>query len=1663
MKIKSARYFREKYMTDVRHVQFGTGYDPSFVGCSHMLPNGTYVKGFFDLYHGDKEKVGDFLSNFLKIAEDGQAIYEFLQNAADCNSTLFYMFYNEKYFLAVNNGNVFNQAGLRSLLNVAQSTKSTSSQIGRFGIGFKLVHRLVGKGDGMRELTQDYKGPIMFSWSKKSDLVNLMNHASIEPEDNIDDSSDLPYLLKLILTNFPAEPNETVKDLNFRDKVLFDDTEYDELCKHVNNSLSQYLDVDNLNQGSLFFIRLGEGKKELLDKDYEQNLKIGVEYSLNTLKGLENVKINGTQIEKVPLKIESGIIAKDSETFNRIDPEYKDDDIHFSIGYNEIDFTEEEPFKKVEALKKSPTFYKYFPLGDEIHQSAIFIHCDSLSNEANRRKMHEDSINKELIPEIARFIVNLLTSDRSHNNVSRFCQLYANVLLSNAPHDNSDWLKEVYYDIIQDYLITSIPTQNGFGNDSNDVKIKRIKTNIPLSVVNDNYQWFKWNNENLDSLLIAAKDKLGIKTFDIVDLIIEADISKLNAWIASVDDATYKSFLNEINTTTRNLYSNTKFKEKIRNVKLFKFSDNCFYAYDELVMQKYGNYVFTREKTIYTTNKTEDINNELISLGFVISDINIDTYDKIKECFVLPKDKRIFELLESSVKDINLPIAGKRKLINHLTTQNAEKKLTDVGDESIRSLYLCHNHSGELMPLCDLIGRKYRIPSWLTDYQIKSEDYFSELDKFLMPEKYVYSNIIYKYWDNILVYKDVEDFYKETKRLYDQNADYNKTLKGKKYIYTENDEFVALDDVIYNSKMLNESLNYKSLNNVITTIYEGKLPKKEVTAILSEEPFGLNNVNICNYIPTGENGVDFNDIQNILKFCALNYETFFKEFVIERKNDGEYHINTRTDSYYQVYVKDRRLKSYIEKNYYDTMILLPNGLEEYKDSEGIVSGANLHASILAEVEDIDNEKENLIDIVKYGARRDFIVSLSEIRIDLDEATTPESFSYKLLYMATSVLENNDDIQNFRNKLIIEKDGESFCHDQIPQTIAESFEIEEAKRKFDIAQILPNENGNGSLLIEMAEKYSELGIQRVELNELLGISEETDIDSLYETLIANYDTLLNEQQLAFVLTVCANKNESVPSFNLITINNEAYEGDFVVKNYEFISDQYTLAKSYSHLKDFIDLPYGNNTYIHSPYIDEEGEFICPGLDTKDSDDYDFKKVIALLEYLEKLYKKSKEKFKSVDWSSIKDNLAFDPNICVYPSKYALEEEKLPHKVESWVKKSSEHQETIGALGVLMKDSVVMKFRRFLIGDLVKFDCHTLYSVKSKKDLENSLEWASDKTIFPLSDDKYNVVKIAIEQINKLRKSSGIVITDEYDIDNIDDDSIEYAGEGYKEWKEDTGYSIYLYDGALPHVVEIDEYIDGPIFSYCEGDITDDGDAIIYINKEADMQEAMHHLADSNNINLSREEVYKLFNRSIIDLQNQIKQLEEDNRKLREGLPVTKGGVNMESEESTDVDEAERPEWNEIARKKVKKKLESEGYKFTQGIGSYSDVPGVIDPDDYPVHLVVKSCRWGKLYITPTEWGTLLKPKAMLWIYDGNTVIPLHLRALIRNQDQLVLKMDTRNLDDVSRVSNFAQILRYFKQVHFNFNSVRPTTIASTYKEYAFDDRPMDEKPDEDEFE
>lgn len=166
MNTKSIQGFRFNFKTKIKIADSDTLYDESFVGTYHRDSQGKILKkGFFELYHGYKPEGEDrFIRGFLEMAEDDQAIYEFIQNAVDCDSTNFSIFYNDDYFLAINNGKPFEQDEILSILNIGQSSgKRSSDKIGRFGIGFKLVHRLVGKNEGLNELFNQYKGPILFS------------------------------------------------------------------------------------------------------------------------------------------------------------------------------------------------------------------------------------------------------------------------------------------------------------------------------------------------------------------------------------------------------------------------------------------------------------------------------------------------------------------------------------------------------------------------------------------------------------------------------------------------------------------------------------------------------------------------------------------------------------------------------------------------------------------------------------------------------------------------------------------------------------------------------------------------------------------------------------------------------------------------------------------------------------------------------------------------------------------------------------------------------------------------------------------------------------------------------------------------------------------------------------------------------------------------------------------------------------------------------------------------------------------------------------------------------------------------------------------------------------------------------------------------------------
>jgi len=282
MRVKDIRKFRE-YLVKYKALP---GREADFIGYS--FPRGTdgdsvQHRGFFNVYH-QESKIENKLSTVLDMAQDSQAIYEFVQNAVDCNSTSFHMYCKDGYLIAINNGESFKFENINSILALAQSTKSINEEnIGKFGVGFKLIHRLVGEGNGLDELIKDYCGPVLFSWHNKEQLDELLNHQfdedlQFESGDNFWHSEDAPWFFKILLTCMPVlpYPYDPLKNLDYvlqngENESLFNKSEYHDFSrcvKEIWSDHSSHFHDHNLNQGSIFFLKLGKDKENKLIEDY---------------------------------------------------------------------------------------------------------------------------------------------------------------------------------------------------------------------------------------------------------------------------------------------------------------------------------------------------------------------------------------------------------------------------------------------------------------------------------------------------------------------------------------------------------------------------------------------------------------------------------------------------------------------------------------------------------------------------------------------------------------------------------------------------------------------------------------------------------------------------------------------------------------------------------------------------------------------------------------------------------------------------------------------------------------------------------------------------------------------------------------------------------------------------------------------------------------------------------------------------------------------------------------------------------------------------------------------------------------------------------------------------------------------------------------------------
>lgn len=129
----------------------------------------------------------------------------------------------------------------------------------------------------------------------------------------------------------------------------------------------------------------------------------------------------------------------------------------------------------------------------------------------------------------------------------------------------------------------------------------------------------------------------------------------------------------------------------------------------------------------------------------------------------------------------------------------------------------------------------------------------------------------------------------------------------------------------------------------------------------------------------------------------------------------------------------------------------------------------------------------------------------------------------------------------------------------------------------------------------------------------------------------------------------------------------------------------------------------------------------------------------------------------------------------------------------------------------------------------------------------------------------------------------------------------------------------------------------------------------------------------------------------------------------------------------------------AKEAVRERMEIEGYEFTLGLceGCYGNINGVMkDGKEYP--LVVHSYKSNSrpFQLTAFDWEQLARPNSMLWLntYDGVKCIPFY--ALAKDRGTINISFAAENFDIADRSTALAQVLRYFKGLHFDFGTMIP---------------------------
>ena len=352
-------------------------------------------------------------------------------------------------------------------------------------------------------------------------------------------------------------------------------------------------------------------------------------------------------------------------------------DNYSSISDGSYVFIYPENEQSIEFYRKDTShkisFYKFFPMGDQLNNLNFILHHYKFKVKTDRRKLQETG-NKDILNDIWIDLKDKLNVIKEEDKI-RFIEIIINFYLSDLQKANGNYyIVENFTKYIFEYIKLNIPVVEydvygmekiSFVSDKSLVKIIDSRFHVPLK----KFKNFYFDIKNND-IIKNAIDKLKLDRFNIVDVLINDNV---DSWIFSLSDDDFMLLLHEIKVNK---------KSELNIIKSF----NGFYSLDEM----------KRILKIFQVIRFNKISFAVLHKdGFYsISSLLKNTYIKNDKLRLIIQNKYpgynlIPNGLEQHILDVTLESENDEEVIKSLLEGQQHRELIDFIDQyDLRNYFL---------------------------------------------------------------------------------------------------------------------------------------------------------------------------------------------------------------------------------------------------------------------------------------------------------------------------------------------------------------------------------------------------------------------------------------------------------------------------------------------------------------------------------------------------------------------------------------------------------------------------------------------------------------------------------------------------------------------------------------------------------------------------------------------------------------------------------------------------------------------------------------------------------------------------------------------------------------------------------------------------------------